>query len=466
MTIAAGAGAAAYLNAKFHIWHDLTTSGLSNLSPSAIYYIWSALRSKRLLTYQVLERQATKERPDQVFLIFEGQQWTYRQFFDGVQRMGNWLLKDLGVKRGEVVALNGPNTPEYIMAWMAIDGLGAVTSFINNNLSGEALHHCLKICKARYMLYDRDVSKTVDPSVDTLKQIGVTCYAFDPAFVTSLTDTTPLPEERRIDLVPEEPRALIYTSGTTGLPKAVAMNTGRELMVGWATSKMLHLKPTDRFYTCMPLYHGAAHGLCVTPSIHAGCTIVLGRKFSHKTFWPEVRAGKANILQYVGELCRYLVNAPPDPLDKENCVEMAWGNGMRPDIWEEFRTRFDIPVIHELYAATDGAGAMFNRNKGDFTRSAIGKRGLLWKLMKGRNEKLVKCDVDTGELVRDENGFAVLCGPDEPGQALHKLDPTNPGVLVSSYYNNDEATTKRRIKDVFKKGDLWVSTSYPSIETC
>jgi acyl-CoA synthetase (AMP-forming)/AMP-acid ligase II len=107
------------------------------------------------------------------------------------------------------------------------------------------------------------------------------------------------------------------------------MLQGRELVTGFTVSRYLRLKTTDRMYTCMPLYHGAAHGLCVTPTINAGSTVVLGRRFSHKTFWPEVRASKANILQYVGELCRYLSNAPPHPLDKDNNVQMAWGNGMR-----------------------------------------------------------------------------------------------------------------------------------------
>lgn len=282
----------------------------------------------------------------------------------------------------------------------------------------------------------------------------MTSIPYSQSFVENLVDTSPLPQERHAAVLPEDIRGLIYTSGTTGLPKAVAMLTARELMVGHNTAKLLRLKPSDRFYTCMPLYHGAAHGLCVTPSLHAGCTIVLGRKFSHKTFWPEVRASNANIIQYVGELCRYLLNAPPSQLDKMHNVYKAWGNGMRPDVWEEFRNRFGIPVIHELYAATDGAGATFNENFGDFTKFAIGKRGPIWRLMKGKNEVIVKSDPDTGEVIRDTNGFAVRCGVDEPGQVIHRLDPNNPGALISPYFGNEAATSKRRIKDVFKKGDL------------
>ena len=275
---------------------------------------------------------------------------------------------------------------------------------------------------------------------------------YDAKSIGDLKDETPLPEHLRKGWNPTDMCSLLYTSGSTGLPKAVVLIRGRELMVGHTISRYLRLKPSDRFYTCMPLYHGAAHALLVTPSIHAGNTIVLGRKFSHSSFWPEVRNSKANIIQYVGELCRYLVNAPPSPLDKEHHVEMAWGNGLRPDIWEKFRERFGIPVINELYAATDGLGPSFNENKGDFTKFAIGKRGLISRMR--RVEVLVRIDPDTEDILRNENGFAVKCKIDEPGEVLHKIDPQNPDAAFIGYFKNKAAGDKRKIKDVFRKGDL------------
>ncbi|OCK79861.1 acetyl-CoA synthetase-like protein [Lepidopterella palustris CBS 459.81] len=232
------------------------------------------------------------------------------------------------------------------------------------------------------------------------------------------------------------------------------MLAARELMVGHLTASYLRLKPSSRFYTCMPLYHGAAHGLCITPTIHAGCTVVLGRKFSHRTFWPEVVASRADIIQYVGELCRYLLNGPPSSLDRAHNVKMAWGNGMRPDVWEPFRQRFNIPIINELYAATDGLGATFNENRGPFTRHAIGLRGLIWEWRNGGNEARVKMDVDTEEIMRDERGFAVRAKVGEPGQVLHRLDPAMLGT-APAYYKNEGASVGRRIKDVFEKGDLY-----------
>jgi acyl-CoA synthetase (AMP-forming)/AMP-acid ligase II len=235
------------------------------------------------------------------------------------------------------------------------------------------------------------------------------------------------------------------------------MRTGRGINTGRSVAQYLKLKPGDRMYTALPLYHGAGQGLCVTPSIHAGSAVILSRKFSHKTFWPEVSASNANIIQYVGELCRYLVNAPPHPLERKHKVQMAWGNGMRPDVWEVFRQRFNIPVIHELYAATDGLGSSFNYNRGEFGRNAIGIRGLIWHLRNSKNEVRVRMDVDTEEMVRDKNGFAMKVGVDEPGEVLHRVDPVMAKAAFTGYYKNQNAGDKRWIRGVFEKGDLYVS---------
>jgi len=194
----------------------------------------------------------------------------------------------------------------------------------------------------------------------------------------------------------------------------------------------------------------------MTPSIWAGSTVVLSRKFSHKTFWPEVRQSRADILQYVGELCRYLVNAPPSPDDKKHNVKVAWGNGMRPDVWEVFRERFGIETINELYAATDGLGSSFNANRGEFGRNAIAVRGLLWRLVNNKIEKRVRMDIDTQEIVRDANGFAIECGTDEPGEVLHLIpDPAAAEMMFRGYYNNRDAGSKRFIRNVFQQDDMW-----------
>lgn len=208
-------------------------------------------------------------------------------------------------------------------------------------------------------------------------------------------------------------------------------------------------------FTCLPLYHGAAQGLCITPVIHAGAAVSLCRKFSHKTFWPEAAASGANILQYVGELCRYLINVPVHPLERRHNFKMAWGNGMRPDVWEVFRQRFSIPIIHELYAATDGLGATFNANRGEFTRDAIALRGSVWHYNNKGNEIRVKIDVDTEDIVRGPDGFVVKCNSGEPGEVLHRVDEIMKEAAFKGYFKNEGASGKRWIRNVFEAGDLW-----------
>jgi acyl-CoA synthetase (AMP-forming)/AMP-acid ligase II len=77
--------------------------------------------------------------------MFEGRTWTYKQFFDDLQRVGNWLMNDLGIRKGELVAIDGANSPEYLMLWFALDGIGACVSFINYHLTSQPLVHCVKV---------------------------------------------------------------------------------------------------------------------------------------------------------------------------------------------------------------------------------------------------------------------------------------------------------------------------------
>ena len=151
-------------------------------------------------------------------------------------------------------------------------------------------------------------------------------------------------------------------------------------------------------------------------------------------------------MQYVGELCRYLLNAPESPLDKQNNVQMAWGNGMRPDVWETFRQRFGIPIINELYAATDGMGSMYNENHGEFSRGALARRGLIWHLINGKREVRVKMDVDTEEMMRDKDGFAIKCRPGEvpPRYLAVGLASLREVVEADVVSGEDHQSTRRR----------------------
>ena len=65
---------------------------------------------------------------------------------------------------------------------------------------------------------------------------------------------------------------------------------------------------------------------------------------------------------YIGEICRYLLAAPPRPEERAHKIRLMYGNGMRPQIWEEFVKRFNVPLISELYGSTEGISNLSKTN--------------------------------------------------------------------------------------------------------
>jgi acyl-CoA synthetase (AMP-forming)/AMP-acid ligase II len=214
----------------------------------------------------------------------------------------------------------------------------------------------------------------------------------------------------------------------------------------------------DIVYTSMPLYHSSASVLGACAVLRAGSTICLSKKFSHKTFWPEIRSSHATILHYVGETCRYLLSAPPSSLDKQHKIRAAFGNGLRPDVWEPFKQRFGIETIFEFYAATEAPGGLFNRSTNSFSSGAIARNGSLGNLLMSRKLTLVRMDPnsDPPEPLRDPvTGLCEISDYNENGELLGKLDAANIKDGFQGYYGNEKATNSKIIRDVKEKGDAY-----------
>jgi acyl-CoA synthetase (AMP-forming)/AMP-acid ligase II len=216
----------------------------------------------------------------------------------------------------------------------------------------------------------------------------------------------------------------------------------------------------------MPLYHSSASILGFCNILVLGATFSLGRKFSTKTFWQECRDSKATAIQYVGETCRYLLAAPPqiDPvtgenLDTKNDVRVAFGNGLRPDIWNRFKERFGIEAIAEFYSATEGASAAWNYSRNDFSKGAIGRNGTLAGVLLNASVAIVELDWETEKPWRDpQTGFCKKVPRGETGELLYKLDPNDIPKRYQGYFNNKESTESKIMRDVLEKGDAYFRT--------
>lgn len=216
----------------------------------------------------------------------------------------------------------------------------------------------------------------------------------------------------------------------------------------------------------MPLYHSSASVLGFCCTVWSGSTQAIGRKFSTKVFWKEVRESKATLIQYVGETLRYLLAAPPqidaatgEDLDRKHHVRIAFGNGLRPDIWDKFKARFGVETVVEFYAATEGSFATWNVSRNSLTAGAVGKLGLLYGAWVSRSVALVEVDHATDAPWRDPmSGYCKKVQSGEPGEMLFKLAPDDIQRNFQGYYGNKAASEAKILRDVFWKGDAWYRT--------
>ncbi|PKQ00438.1 MAG: long-chain-acyl-CoA synthetase, partial [Alphaproteobacteria bacterium HGW-Alphaproteobacteria-12] len=253
------------------------------------------------------------------------------------------------------------------------------------------------------------------------------------------------------DVTLEDDALFIYTSGTTGNPKAARITHIRLLSMMGAFAAGSNATEKDRMYLVMPLYHSAGGVCAVGIALTVGGAVIIRQKFSATQFWDDAVKYKATIFQYIGELCRYLLNTPPHPKERKHRLRMAVGNGLRPEIWLPFQKRFKIPHILEFYGATEGNVALMNF---DGTPGAVGR--IPGWAKKKFNVELVKFDIENEKPVRGPNGFCIPTDIGEAGEALGRIsnDPDQPTGRFDGYARREE-TEKKILRDVFETGDMW-----------
>ena len=184
-----------------------------------------------------------------------------------------------------------------------------------------------------------------------------------------------------------------------------------------------------------------------------GVTLCVGRKFSVSNFWADVRDSRADWFTYVGETARYLLAAPPSPLDKEHKVRGMYGNGLRPDVWLKFRDRFGVPEVCEFFNSSEGVFGLSNYSRGEFLAGAVGYHGAIIRWATRNMFVPVLIDQASGAIARNpKTGFAYRQPYEKGGEIIVAVPDTK---AFAGYYRNPEATSKKFERDIFKKGDLW-----------
>ena len=393
-------------------------------------------------------------------LLSDRERLSYRELAARSNRYARWALtQNLG--KGDTLCLMMPGRPEFVAAWIGITRVGGVVALINTHLTGTALAYCINVVSPKHIIVAAELFESLQSARGQITgepKVWVHGEA-DANFPRIDREVDSLPGEdlaaAELPTLTIEDRALyIYTSGTTGLPKAANINHYRVMLASYAFAGVMDTRSTDRMYDCLPLYHTAGGVVATGALLVNGGSVVIRDKFSAREFWDDIVRWDCTCFQYIGELCRYLLNSPPNPNEQKHHLRLACGNGLRPDVWPQFKRRFQIPQIIEFYAATEGNVSLFNF---DGKEGAVGR--LPWWLARRFPIKVVRFDPESQQPIRDNRDFCIECQVDEPGEVIGKIikHASKPGQRFEGYASEVE-TDRKILHDVFKKGDLWFRT--------
>ncbi|XP_063310229.1 long-chain fatty acid transport protein 6 [Pelobates fuscus] len=409
----------------------------------------------------VLDRfiQQAQRIPDKAFLIYQGQVYTYRDVDRRSNRVARVFINYSSLKKGDTVAMLMNNEPDFLNVWFGLAKIGCLVGFLNYNIRSRSLLHCFHSCGAKIFIVGADMLETLNEILPSLQEDNISVWVMTKE--TSLKGVNTILD--KLESVTDEPvphhlykvnrisatTLYIFTSGTTGLPKAAVISQLQTLK-GAAGIWAFGGNPDDILYVTLPLYHSAASIIGIAGCIYLGATCVLRQKFSASQFWNDCKKYNVTIIQYIGELCRYLCKQPERDGDKDHKVRMAVGNGVRSDVWREFLARFGDIKMCELYGATEG-NICFMNHTGKI--GSVGRSNLFYKLV--FPFELIKYDIQKDEPIKNQHGWCQTVEKGETGLLISKVNSNNP---FFGYAGNKKDTTKKLLCDVFKKGDVYFNT--------
>jgi fatty-acyl-CoA synthase len=403
-------------------------------------------------------------------LLSDRESLSYRELSARANRYARWSI-ELGVAQGDTVCLMMPNRPEYLAIWLGVTRVGGIVALLNTSLAGAALAHCINIVRPKHIIVAAELIGAVEgarPRLANRPRIwvhgalanGALARGADHAAFPRIDRAIERQSGARLrgdELRPvtiEDRALLIYTSGTTGLPKAANVSHHRLLLWSNWFGGMMDTGPSDRMYECLPMYHSVGGIVAIGAVLVNGGSVLIREKFSARQFWDDVTRFDCTLFQYIGELCRYLVQAPPHPREREHRLRLACGNGLRLDVWNAFKDRFRIPRILEFYAATEGNFSLYN---------AEGEPGAIGRippfLARRLPTALIGFDIDKGEPVRDPDGYCTRCAANQVGEAIGRIPRPREGAGGRfEGYSNEQDSQKKILRDVFEPGDAWFRT--------
>ncbi|WP_174493811.1 long-chain-acyl-CoA synthetase [Acinetobacter sp. Marseille-Q1623] len=401
--------------------------------------------------------RAVKRNPYGDALLFEEQRFSYKELNNWANQIAHYYLS-IGASKGDVITVMIENRPELIATVIALAKIGVTSALVNTSQVGKVLAHSINLVNPIAIIVGEECRAAVDDirqdlniaqdrfhwfaDQETQKDVGQAPKNY--VNIAEVIDRFPkfnVPTTHKV--TGKDGLFYIYTSGTTGLPKAVIFTNSRWMLAFGTYGHVLNLNEDDVLYCTLPLYHATGMVVCWCGVIAGAATLAIRRKYSTSSFWTDVQKFNASAIGYVGELCRYLMDAPPSDNDRKHRVTKMIGNGMRPNIWSKFKQRFGIKEILELYASSEGNVGFSNIFNFDNT---VGFSPIPYAI--------IQFDKEKNEAVRDKKGYCIKVKKGEVGLLLGKITKRSP----FDGYTDPEKNKSVIMHDVFTQGDSYFIT--------
>ncbi len=293
--------------------------------------------------------------PEKILIRFEGTSFTYRQINELSEQLAAGLI-EAGLIAGDRIALYLPNVPEFVIAYYAIQKIGAVSVTINAILKRE---------EVRYLLDDSE-SKLVFTEAELLPNVPQDCPGLlyrvvtDKAGQGSLADWIGVGNARlkKLPLVLEnrgaqDTAAILYSSGTTGFPKGVELSQHNIDSNVATCAKYAAYTVDDKLALFLPLFHVYGQNFIMNAGVRSGVCLVMFRRFVPDVVVKAI--GQEGITMFFGVPTIFIAILAMDlsPYDLSSIrFEMSAAATMPEEISKRWTEKFDRPIF-EGYGLTE-----------------------------------------------------------------------------------------------------------------
>lgn len=386
---------------------------------------------------------------DRPYVVTEEATWTFGDIDRWADRFAGGL-GDLGVGRGDTVALLADASAELIALTFGVNRLGAIWVPTNLDYRGEWLRQSLADSRARVLVVDAQrvprVREVVEQAAEAGEKLPLVhaVVAGAPGEIAlgqgiSVQSLAELAEARgpvhEVGVHYADTAAVLWTSGTTGRAKGVMQSHNAWVRAALSGAASAQTRSGDVLYCCLPLYNSAAWVGSVFRALVAGVPVALDRQFSVRDFWERTRRFGATQTFTLGSMHMFLWQAPERPDDRDNPVRSMGAIPLPDGLMTGFKERFGIDIIQQGYGQSEVMGLISRVDDG---RTAWNP-GSVGKAMDGVEVRML--DDDDREV--PVGAIGEFCAR-----------PTEPHVLFNGYFHDPEATVAAFRNLWYHTGDL------------